>query len=243
MLSLVLFCWTIIDRLIAMTENTSAVGQTGATALQWAVETLRNRFVEGRLLPGTPLREVSLAEDLKISRNTLREALRQLAAENLIEVQAYRGAVVRTITADDVRDLYLVRRTLELRAVEQSATAAPSSLIALATACQISEAAVSAGDWREAATSSLRFHQALVATLDSPRLDGFFRTVIAQIRLAFAQGPDEAAFQSSFVPRDREVCDLMAAGSIGTAAAELRRYLDDAEAVLLKVVLASSHHN
>jgi DNA-binding GntR family transcriptional regulator len=62
---------------------------------------------------------VRLAE-LGVSRNTLREAMRLLAADGLVEVARYRGAVVKTTTAK-VRDIYLVRCTLHLRAVEDSA--------------------------------------------------------------------------------------------------------------------------
>src|SRR5215469_2467515 len=82
-----------------------------AAALR-AAATLRERIFIGDLPPATPLRETSIAAELGISRNTLREALRQLAAEGLIEQQLYKGAVVRTMTVEDVRDVYRVRRAL-----------------------------------------------------------------------------------------------------------------------------------
>jgi DNA-binding GntR family transcriptional regulator len=221
--------------MVRMTESTAAeLG--GVAAAEWIAETLRDRCVEGELRPGTPLREVSLAEELGVSRNTLREALRLLAAEGLVDVQRHRGAVVKTITAEEVRDIYLVRRTLELRAVDDSALATGRALAALEEACAASERSAAAGNWREAGTASLRFHQALVATLGSPRLDAFFRTVVAQIRLAFAAVADEADFQRVFATRDREICDLLIAGSRAAAAAALRRYLDEAERAVTEMV-------
>ncbi|MFI5611506.1 GntR family transcriptional regulator [Amycolatopsis sp. NPDC051903] len=218
-----------------MTES-AAAQITGVAAPERVAETLRDRIVEGELRPGAPLREVALAEELGVSRNTLREAVRLLTTEELVEVKRHRGAVVKMITVEEVRDIYLVRRTVELRAIDDSALATERTMAGLERACAAAEEAAVAGSWREVGTASLRFHQALVATLGSPRLDALFRTTVAQMRLAFAAIADEADFQRSFVPRDREICDLLAAGSRAAAAAALRRYLDDAERAVIEVL-------
>ena len=63
--------------------------------------------------PGDPLREERLAAELGVSRNTLREAMRTLAHEGLIVHEANRGARVTAPTRASVRDIYLVRRTVE----------------------------------------------------------------------------------------------------------------------------------
>jgi DNA-binding GntR family transcriptional regulator len=218
-----------------MTESNRADAANGATT-EWVADTLRERIVEGDLRPGTPLREVTVAEELRVSRNTLREALRLLAMEDLVDMQRYRGVVVKVLSAEEIRDIYIVRRTVELRAVEDNALASEASMASLQEAAAVIDRAVAAGSWREVGTASLRFHQALVATLDSPRLDAFFRTIVAQIRLAFAAVPDENNFQQSFVPRDREICDLLIAGSRAAAGATLRRYLDDSERAVIELV-------
>lgn len=209
---------------------------TDAGAPEWVAANLRERIVAGGLVPGTPLREVTVAEELGVSRNTLREALRLLAAEDLVETQRHRGTVVKIMSQEEIRDIFIVRRTLELRAAEDSALASPGSMVLLRESVVQIERAVAAEDWREVGTASLRFHQALVATLGSPRLDALFRTIVAQIRLAFAVVADQAEFQKSFVPRDREICDLLVAGSRSSAAAALRLYLDDSERVVSDVV-------
>jgi DNA-binding GntR family transcriptional regulator len=134
-----------------------------------------------------------------------------------------------------IRDHYLVRRTLELRAVEESGAATPAALAAVEEAVRHTEAAQAAGDWRGVGTHSLRFHGALVATLGSPMLDSFFHGVTAQQRLAFAAVADEARLQSSWTPRDREICDLVQAGFRAAAGAALRRYLDDSERMLVQL--------
>ena len=194
---------------------------------------LRERIVAGALIPGTPLREASLAQEFDVSRNTLREALRQLATEGLVDLRRNRGAMVRVLTLEDVRDLFRVRRALELRAMDDGTLGSPHALAPIsAIVVEIEQAAV-AEDWLEAATASLRFHQALVATLGSARIDAFFATVIASSRLAFAAVAEQTSFQRGFAAWDRTIFDLLLAGSRASAAASLRSYLDDSEQALI----------
>ena len=196
---------------------------------------LRDEILSGALPPGTPLREAALAAGLAVSRNTFREGLRLLGTEGLIEQQLYKGAVVAAVSEARIRDLYLVRRTLELRAIEESGTAATAALDAIEDTVRLTERAAAQCDWQLVGTASLRFHEALVATLDSPMLDSFFHSVTAQQRLAFAAVADEGELQESWTPRDREICDLVRAGFRAAAGAAMRRYLDDSERMLVRL--------
>src|SRR5262245_65727869 len=74
-------------------------------------DTLRERITSGDLPSGTALREESTAANLKVSRNTLREGIRLLVAEGLLVQKLHKGATVRTITIEEVQDIYVVRRT------------------------------------------------------------------------------------------------------------------------------------
>lgn len=197
---------------------------------------LRERIVAGVLVPGTPLREASLAQEFDVSRNTLREAFHQLATESLVDLRRNRGAVVRVLTIEDVQDLFRVRRALELRAIDDGALGSPTMLAGISAIVSEIEQAATAQNWLEAATVSLRFHQALVATLGSARIDAFFATIIASIRLAFAAVAEEASFQRGFVDWDRTIHDLLLAGSRAAAAASLRCYLDDSEQALIEAL-------
>lgn len=210
------------------------------TASDAVADALREAILAGDLTPGTPLREVSLAEEFTVSRNTFRESIRRLADEHLVDIQRHKGAVVTVMSTEDIRDLYIVRRTLELRAVDESALASPLAIHALKAACGHLDDAAQVRDWRALATTGLRFHQAIVALLGSPRLDAMFLSVSAQIRLAFAAVADQAQFQEAFVGRDREICDFIVAGSRAAASAALRSYLDDSERVVADVVRLQS---
>jgi DNA-binding GntR family transcriptional regulator len=77
------------------------------------VEHLRGYIVEGVLAPGTKLNERGLCETLGISRTPLREALKVLAAEGLIEISQNRGATVSRMTEAEIRETFEVMSGLE----------------------------------------------------------------------------------------------------------------------------------
>ena len=77
------------------------------------VTRIRDMIIEGELAPGTRVHEGQLGEVLGVSRTPLREALKFLASEGLIELVATRGAVVKKFSAKDVRDMLDVLAVLE----------------------------------------------------------------------------------------------------------------------------------
>ena len=77
------------------------------------VSRVRDMIIEGTLAPGARVHEGQLCQQLGVSRTPLREALKFLASEGLIELVAARGAVVRKFTAKDVRDMLDVLAVLE----------------------------------------------------------------------------------------------------------------------------------
>jgi DNA-binding GntR family transcriptional regulator len=83
-----------------------------------AVDRLRDMIVHGALAPGTKLNERALCERLGISRTPLREALKVLSTEGLVELQPNRGAVVATLTEHMVREIFTVMAALEALAGE-----------------------------------------------------------------------------------------------------------------------------
>lgn len=78
-----------------------------------AMGVLRRAVSSGEIRPGTQLLETELSTTMGISRGTLREALRQLEYEGLVEVGERGRLTVRTLTDTDVRDVFVVRAALE----------------------------------------------------------------------------------------------------------------------------------
>lgn len=78
-----------------------------------ATHRLRQMLVEGQIAPGAKLNERELCEQLKVSRTPLREAIKTLAAEGLVELVPNRGAVALQLTETDVRNTFEVMAGLE----------------------------------------------------------------------------------------------------------------------------------
>jgi DNA-binding GntR family transcriptional regulator len=85
------------------------------------VESLRRAIIEGQLSPGESLRQENLAKHFAVSRIPIREALRQLESEGWIVLQPNRGARVTALSAEEVREIYEVRASLEVTALRLAA--------------------------------------------------------------------------------------------------------------------------
>lgn len=83
-------------------------------------ERLRSAIVDGRLPPGTALRQQEIAGLFGVSRMPVREALRQLEAQSLLQVVMHKGAVVAPLIGEDAVDTYALRVLLQSEALRQS---------------------------------------------------------------------------------------------------------------------------
>jgi DNA-binding GntR family transcriptional regulator len=93
---------------------------------------VREAILEGEIAPGTIMSQVALADDLGVSRTPLREALRMLQSEGLVDAQANRRVTVRPISATDLEELVVMRVALETEAVRLSVQRlAPEDLASL----------------------------------------------------------------------------------------------------------------
>ncbi|MDV9030584.1 GntR family transcriptional regulator [Pseudomonas sp. RAC1] len=95
-------------------------------------ERLRSAILDGRLPPGTALRQEELAGLFGVSRMPVREALRQLEAQSLLKVVMHKGAVVAPLIGEDAVDTYNLRVLLETEALRQSIPNLDAADIALA---------------------------------------------------------------------------------------------------------------
>jgi DNA-binding GntR family transcriptional regulator len=88
---------------------------------------IRERIQQGRLVPGQRLVEADIVAATGASRSRVRDALRRLEAEGLVTIEEFRGASVKKLGLDEVRQIYQARMVLEgLAAAECAARASPS---------------------------------------------------------------------------------------------------------------------
>jgi DNA-binding GntR family transcriptional regulator len=89
------------------------IQKAAAPLRRQVLEELRQSIIAGRLAPGARLIERELIAMMGVSRTVIREALRQLESEGLIAIIPNKGPVVRELTLDEAKDLYLIRAVLE----------------------------------------------------------------------------------------------------------------------------------
>ncbi|MDL4816113.1 GntR family transcriptional regulator [Actinomadura opuntiae] len=195
---------------------------------------LREQITDGRLVPGQRIPEEDLGRAAKVSRNTIREAFRLLINERLLVHEFNRGVFVRRVTADGLADLYRVRRILECEGVRCAPSAPPGALARVEAAVTDGERAAADHCWEQVGTADIRFHQALAALVGSPRVDEMTRHLLAEMRLVFHEMGSPREFHEPYLARNRRLYDLLERGDTEGAEAELRSYLDDAEAQLTK---------
>lgn len=88
------------------------------TAQERVEDVLRQAILSGTFAPGTRLILTSLSQQLGVSRTPIREAMRALASEGLIDMDSFRSAVVHVPTLEEAREIYDLRLILEPRAVK-----------------------------------------------------------------------------------------------------------------------------
>ena len=200
---------------------------------------LRRRILAGDVRPGQPLREVALAAELGVSRNTLREILLMLAAEGLVQIVPHHGARVVRLGVRDARDIYLVRQVIECAAVERAASRRIEAAEYLAAAVDRLEDAAAERDLDRLVEADLGFHRSLAAVLESDRLTALFQTIETQLRLAFsivAFADREYEQPEPLVEEHRRLQKLITGGRVDRAKAALLEHLAKYETRLVTVL-------
>jgi DNA-binding GntR family transcriptional regulator len=158
------------------------IRRSAAPLRQEVLEALRASIVNGRLAPGARLIERELIGMMSVSRTVIREALRQLEAEGLVDVVPNRGAVVRELTVAEARDLYAIRALLEGLAARMFVEkAGVQEIAALGRELKATAAAYRRGDPEETIAAKNRFFEMLFRGAKSETLSTMLATLLARI--------------------------------------------------------------
>lgn len=172
-----------------------------------AYEEIRQAIVEGRYRAGQRLVEKNLGEEFQVSRTPVREALRALESEGLVVSLPNKGAVVRSLSAQDIYDIYDLRVRLESLAAERAARdPGPEQLAVLEQANEDFAALLPSfvGDdleiVRQVEAVNRRFHQGFIEMADSWRLTQLLeRTVHAVLVFQNFQSYEHAELERSLL--------------------------------------------
>jgi DNA-binding GntR family transcriptional regulator len=151
-----------------------------STTAQQLADGLSERILAGAIAAGDRLRESAIATELGVARNTVREAVRMLELSGLVRYEVNRGAVVISPTPERVDALYIARERLETAAVLRVPRS--EQLAAISEAFDALVRAADSHDARRIVDKDLAFHTAIVALLDSSRLDEFYAELTRELR-------------------------------------------------------------
>jgi len=140
------------------------VDRTAKTLRELSLEKMRSAILDGHFKPGERLVERSLCEQLDVSRSIVREVLRHLETEGLVESVPHQGPVVATLSADRAAQVYEIRALLEGHAANLCAQrASDAALKQLGELNARIQQAFVAGDYPEVVTRTTAFYEALFA--------------------------------------------------------------------------------
>ncbi len=146
---------------------------------------IRDLIVEGELAPGARVPERELCERFGISRTPLREALKILASEGLVDLQHHRGAVISQLTSESVDEMFQVMEALEALAGELACTHATDGDIAAISALHEQMLSHHARrDLSEYFKINQRIHEAIVNAAGNALLAQIYRSLNMRLRRA-----------------------------------------------------------
>lgn len=201
------------------------------------VDELRRALFDGELEPGTPLREVALANSLGVSRSTVREAVGMLVADGLVDRIPNKGTSVHSLTADGIRDICRARLVLETAGLDgwNDATEEARDVVRDANAAygRLTRTRATA---QELTAAHLEIHRSLTALTDSPRLIATSEALYAEIRLALAHLDRARGNTRAQAHAHSGLLELLESGRLAEARRSLVAHLAGAEQSLLDSV-------
>lgn len=163
-------------------DSSMRVAPIAAPVRSQVVETLRTAITTGRFAPGQRLVEKDLCDLLGVSRPSVREALRELESEGLIQTIPNRGPLVSRLTLQDAAGIYEVRGVLEALAAKLCAErASPEQIEALSSSVDRLEEASLSGDVEQVLVAKKAFYDTLLAGSQNVIIPSMLRTMNARI--------------------------------------------------------------
>ena len=192
---------------------------------------LRGAILNGEIAPGSRLLEAEVAARMGVSRAPVREAMRQLEQEGLVESAAHRGAVVTGLPDDEVEAIYELRALIETKAIERVCrTATTEQLASLDALVWEMGAALERRDIPELAELDLRFHRRLIELSGFTLLRHIWTSLDGLVRVKSYQaverpGPSSAYFLDASASSHERLVDAIRSRDAALAMARIREHI------------------
>ncbi|MFM9108026.1 MAG: GntR family transcriptional regulator [Chloroflexota bacterium] len=187
---------------------------------------VRERILANASRPGESLREEALAAEFSVSRVPVREALRQLAAEGLVDLVPRHGAIVSSLSLKQFLDAYRVREALEALAVRLATPLlGADGLARLRVLDTAMEGCAAAGDQEAFFAANAEFHRLLVERSGNADLIAMHASLTARMRRYQSPSLDLRGGMARSIEEHRAIIDAIARGDAEAAAALLGEHI------------------
>ncbi|MEQ8838605.1 MAG: GntR family transcriptional regulator [Lacipirellulaceae bacterium] len=204
--------------------------------VEFAVEEIKKQIKNGRLAPGQRLVTSELIRDLGISIGPVREALRKLAGEGLIDIRQHRGAVVKSLSRQDIVEIY------ELRAVIEGAAARlatdrikeegnEKTVRELIAQCETAFAKRSAADYNQA---NQAFHSTIMGMSGNQRMAQIAEHLALPIYLLRYHQLLQSSTMETSIAEHQLIADAILSGESEKAERLMRRHVRTSGAGILE---------
>lgn len=195
--------------------------------IQVAAE-LRRLIATRKIAPDTVVGEEALAAQFGLSRGPIREAIRTLAAEGLIETSG-RRSIIRGLSADDIDELFSLRFVLESAVVEWAMERDRARLVSLLDdSLRDMERAVESGSAEDFADADLQYHSSLYVVAGHRRLQSIWDQYRPGIHLVLLASRSTYSDLQPSIESHYRLRDLISSGGLEAVRADLAEHIDNA---------------
>ena len=204
---------------------------------------LKREILSGRVRPGERLSLEDFAQRFGVSITPVRDALRLLAADGLVELLSRRGAFVTRPSWEDIREVYQIREILErasIEAVIEKGEAALEDLNDLVQRMAATNVGEAHSDYQEYIWLDQRFHQFIIDCMGSTKLSGMYTSLRGHTLVARAlySASDQRASQT--LGEHRAIVDCVRRGVAHGAREAISTHLRNATAEIAEQIRAEA---
>lgn len=219
----------------------SAIGNVDRKTLrELTLARVREAIAAGQLPPGTHLAEIELSEALSVSRGTLREALRHLQQEGLLQADSRGRLTVRVVTPEEVHDIFSVRAALEALAFEEICGRDDRAEIVAELRALLAPLADPAVPLPEKLEADLLFHRALCRLSGNATLYGAWQSVSGLARASITAAGSVNALTNMAHDRHAPIVELLERGDVEAGRVFLRQHMHEAAERILADLAADA---
>lgn len=188
-------------------------------------ENLRRAILTGALSPGQALRETQLSAEFGVSRAPLREALRLLEDEGLVDRIAFKGCAVAVVSAQDVHQIAVVRQRVEALAVELGLESLQvDDATELRHAVAVLQEVTRSGDIAESIDAHVAVHRLLYVRSGNVVLADMWRSWESRLRLFWVVDHQSFAKLTDVVDSHVRLLEFIVAGDMAAIQSELQSH-------------------